>query len=635
MLSQDSVVLTFEYKSTAEVPFLQVFFAAPITEDRSTKTKAVPANKTGEWVSYSADLNDHLKKHGWGNAGDYLRLDLGDVAGITMQIRNIHLRAWNDEERKAAADREEKEKNLQAFEKSLVAYLGAAYPCSVTQVRALQNKIVVTGNCSGSGSYSLAEITPWIDMTKVSQFDYKTTISGSSFSFTMDRYVTYEGIEYDRLLSKWAVVKNGGAADEIVSHARYAETIYTAQHLPAMKPATKKGLGGFFHNQYESDLDDLGITSITVNIPITAYMYASPRGSAVPFEYGGKTYYFDENGLKTIDNALKDAQKRNIVVAAIILIQKAADCPDAEIGRLLQHPDYTSQGIYTMPNMTNSESMNCYAAALEYLAQRYCRSDNANGRIHHWIMHNEVDAGLEWTNMGVKPITVYTDTYIKSMRMCYNIARQYDENTEVFGSFTHSWATNTGNFYATKDMLDILNDYCKAEGDFQWALAYHSYPEDLTEPKTWNDKNARFSMTTPLITFKNLEVLDKWAKQSENKYKGTIKRSVWLSENGTNSRSYSQTHLEEQAAGFAYAWKKIKALDGIDGIQWHNWFDNRAEYGLRIGLRKFPDQEGDPAGPKPVWFVYEAAGTDKEDEVFDPYKAVIGITNWNILQNVY
>ena len=50
---------------------------------------------------------------------------------------------------------------------------------------------------------------------------------------------------------------------------------------------------------------------------------------------------------------------------------------------------------------------------------------NRYGRIAHWIMHNEVDGCIDWTNMGVKPLTVFTDTYIKSMRICYNIVRQY------------------------------------------------------------------------------------------------------------------------------------------------------------------------------------------------------------------
>src|SRR5690625_7173595 len=111
-------------------------------------------------------------------------------------------------------------------------------------------------------------------------------------------------------------------------------------------------------------------------------------------------------------------------------------------------------------------------------------------------------------------------------------------------------------------------------------------------------------------------------------YKGREKRTLFLSENGTNSRTYEVKDLTDQAAGFAYAWKKLKNLDGIDAIQWHNWIDNRHEFGLRIGLRKFPDDEEDPGGPKPVWYAYQAAGTGREDEVFEPYKEVIGIDDW-------
>jgi hypothetical protein len=111
-------------------------------------------------------------------------------------------------------------------------------------------------------------------------------------------------------------------------------------------------------------------------------------------------------------------------------------------------------------------------------------------------------------------------------------------------------------------------------------------------------------------------------------YKGSTKRILFLSENGTNSPSYSENDLSLQAAGAAWALKKVYALEGIDAIQWHNWMDNRYEGGLRIGLRKFSDEPGDPAGIKPVWNVYQAAGTSSESAVFDPYLKTIGINSW-------
>jgi hypothetical protein len=330
---------------------------------------------------------------------------------------------------------------------------------------------------------------------------------------------------------------------------------------------------------------------------------------------------------------LREAARHNIVVAAIILVNPASQCADPEIGRLLQDEHFGGEhAFFTMPNMSTQESVQCYAAALDFLASRYCRADNQYGRIHHWIMHNEVDAGHVWTNMGKnRPLHVFLDAYYKSMRLCYHIARQYDAHSEVLGSFTHSWtqAVPVDGDYATLSLIRGLLDYSRLEGDFEWGLACHPYPEDLNEPKTWNDRLATFSMNTPLVTFKNLEVLDKWIKLPENKYLGVQKRTLWLSENGTNSRSYSEQDLREQAAGFAYTWKKMKHLDGIDAFQWHNWIDGRGEFGLRIGLRKFPDDENEPGGKKPVWYVYQAAGTEREDQVFDPYKSVIGISDWS------
>jgi hypothetical protein len=235
--------------------------------------------------------------------------------------------------------------------------------------------------------------------------------------------------------------------------------------------------------------------------------------------------------------------------------------------------------------------------------------------------------------MGEKSDILYMDAYIKSMRLCYAIARSYNPYSEVFISLTHYWDwTSHPQFYPSRDLLDLLLSYTRAEGDFKWAVAHHPYPQSLYEPKTWLDEQVDFTFNTQLITFKNLEVLDAWIKLPEVLYMGRVKRTLWLSENGTNSKSYSEKDLNEQAAGFAYAWKKMKKLDGIDGFQWHNWIDHRGEGGLRLGLRKFPDDELDPGGIKPVWYLYKAADTKAENKVFDPFREIIGIKKWGDIE---
>lgn len=628
--AESNVVLTFEYKTASSLHHLQVFWGAPINEERSLKTSQIAS--ASSWKTFSIDLGDQIGKSNWGKVGDFLRLDFGDEANVTVDIRQIQLRKRNDEEEKLARERELFRQDDEALNQAIIAYLNRSYPASVTDVSVSKETITIRGTAPAGEAVMLAEVAPSEQLSQLANFKNKYPVEGSQFSLSLERYVEREGFQYDRALSAWAVIREGSTEDELFSHARYANHIQAQWGLPVQALAHKKGLGGFSANRgFIEDLDDLPVGSVTVNVAITSFIYLDARPDAYVHEYGGKPYYFDKGKIDELDKTFRAAAARNIIVSAIILVQKAAECADPAVGRLLQHEHYTDDAFFTMPRLDSAESLHCYAAALDFLASRYCRPGSPYGRIHHWIMHNEVDAGSTWTNMGKgRPLFVFLDNYYKSMRICYNIARSYDDRTEVLASFTHSWANAAhGGDYATLDLISGLLRYSEAEGDFQWGLAYHPYPEDLNEPKTWNDNQATFSAKSPLVTFKNLEVLDDWIKKPENKYMKTSKRTLWLSENGTNSRTYEEKDLQEQAAGLAYAWKKLERLDGIDAIQWHNWIDNRGEFGLRIGLRRFPDDEEDPGGRKPVWYVYQAGGTEHEEAVFEPYKAIIGINDWD------
>lgn len=536
----------------------------------------------------------------------------------------------HEEEKEEIPESPFDEEDIQ-HEQDLNAYLGKSYSCKISQVSVMESSVRVTGEYTGEGNFFLGEIPPYLDIIDVKKAPYKLKLEDSSFEIKLERYVERDGALYDRLLSKWAIYKEGVERDQLVSHAHQADEIHAFQNLPAIKLTSKKGLGGIIPNQYISDFTSLGISSATINVCITQFMHLTPRAGDIAHTYGGRTYYMDEGYLKTVlDVPLLEAAKRNIAVAAIILVEPAAKCVDPDLGALLQHPDY-ERGVYTMPNMTTIESTNCYAAALDFLAERY---SDPNMRIAHWIIHNEVDGGSHWTNMGDKPIATFMDTYLRSMRMCYNIAHQYDQHSEVFISFSHGWNIAAGGgWYKVRDMLDFMNQFSEGEGDFFWSLACHSYPAQLGNPCTWDDEQATYSMDTEYVTLKNLEVLDKWVSLSSNKYKGTVKRSVWLSEAGTCSPSYSDNDLQDQAAGFAYGWKKINNLDGIDGIQWHSWFDHLGD-GACLGLRKYTEAPHNGEA-KPVWTTYQKADTDEEDDYFEQYLSRIGIDSWEgIIQDI-
>lgn len=491
-------------------------------------------------------------------------------------------------------------------------YLAKDYPSKVTNVQVTSDKVIIKGNCGGFGTYLLAEITPWQDVTELEKYPYTQDLSGGGFTVTVDRIVpNREGIRYDKVFSKWAVVKVDGDRQTLDSHARYADDVVPKKSPEAVPLRNKKGFGAGDIDLYFSDCKEMNVGSITMNVVLNDYITGEGSG----YSYGGQNYSL--GAFKDyVDRVTRRAGEMDLVVSAIILCQTNSIFKDPE----------NKGGNYTMPNLTTAKAFNLYAAALEHMASTHCTPGN---RISHWIMHNEVDFANEWTNMGDQPMMRYLDRYIKSMRICYNIARQYDQNASVLGSYTHCWAKADGSF-APKMMLEKTVEYSSAEGDFRWGVAYHPYPQNLTKPSFWiDDTQATYSLNSKYVTFKNLEVIDAWIRQKKNFYKGKTKRVLFLSEQGTNSPSYSESDLALQAAGGAWAWKKVSKLDGIDAIQWHNWADNKAEGGLRIGLRTFAEGSVSDLTPKPVWYVWKAAGTAEEDSVFDQYKTTLGISDWD------
>ena len=612
-------VLEFEYALEAPVDVFQLFYAirGKVSETSSRKYGPLPAS--AHFLTFRTDIGP-LRDSGWGRAGDFLRFDPGQTGNGRMRVRNFVIREKTEEERQEGVETPEERKKRQMSDR-LDAYLSANYPCTVDWVSVSEDKVTVRGSCVGEGPFFLAEITPWQDVTELQVFPYVTRLTGGMFSLTMDRTVPdREDIRDDRVFSKWAVVKVSDGRQSICSHARYADEV-ASKHTPSPQPLRhKKGLAAGYGTTYYEDLDSLDIASITMNVDLT---WAITQEGGSDFHYGGISY--GAGGyVWALDDITRQAANRDIVVSAILLAPSGSSYRDPE----------NMGGYYSMPNLTTPRAFNQYAAVLEFLASRYSETNATHGRIHHWIMHNEVDQGLTWTNMGSQPMLRYLDRYLKSMRICYNIVRQYDPESSVLASFTHCWTAESGE-YAPKSMLERIVDYSATEGDFRWGVAYHPYPQNLLVPDFWvRDTEAPDADDAPFVTFRNPEVIDRWIRNPRQLYRGTTKRVLFFSENGTSSPTYKEADLMRQAAGACWIWKKVQYLDGIDAIQWHSWMDNETEgaQGLRLGLRALEGQGFSLGQPKPVWRVWQAAGSPDEDAVFAPYLDIVGLSSWEELR---
>lgn len=618
-------VIEFEYFCVGGVP---TFAALPGPPFEAKTARYLPALGHSEtWSTYTARLAPAGKPlpAGWRQ----LRFDFPLPANRVLQIRNAQLRSERPGEFSIAIAKPA----ASAPQAALDAYLGKTFPTAFTKVAVTDREIRIQGNVGKeAGPFFLADIPMDVVLDDPRSWQTLIPLSASAdgiFRLDLPRTRQRDGRPYDRLTSRWQIVRKVADVCEPLSHAHYAEWVQSrAPNLPPAAPKNKKGLGGWSLGKLPNELDDLGVSAVTVNLKIDPIVSLTSKPGATPTTWQGRSYYINEKALAGYDSTLRGAMKRNIMVSGILLIGNPAKSGN-EVVKLMGHPDAVKDGIFAMPNVTSEEGIALYGAVLNFLAERWSRPDGKYGRMHHWIIHNEVDAGWVWTNAGDKPALVYMDLYQRSMRLMWLIAAQYDPHSRPFITLTHHWAwPGSAHWYGSKLMIELLVKFCDAEGDFPWAVAYHPYPQSLLKPRTWEDEQATFSFDSKKITPKNLEVLDAYMKLPQMQYQGKV-RPVHLSENGFNSPDYSAKSLEDQAAGMALAWKKIQALSSIESWQYHNWIDNRAEGGLKIGLRKFPDDATDPLGKKPIWFLYQALGTPREDEVCAPYLKTIGIQSWD------
>jgi hypothetical protein len=637
--------LSFDYFSATGTNQFQVFSIPPLSEANSVTGQGL-AHSEG-WSSFSIDMSEALQKV---PNVKQLRLDFGTQAGKTIRLRNLQLRAPTEQEKQLVARREAAREGEKQREVRLREYLKKDFPVKITRVAVDEKQIEIVGNTKAfkgrQDSLFLAEVPIFDNVTEAQLFpaltplrsDFDDRFLGSRFIINANRFRVTNGNTYDRLLSRWAVVRKIGEKHELVSHAHYANNIKPRvispldiipfNYLPEEKPRNKKGLGGVHLGYPISDFDELGIAAATVNMVLNGLFSTTPREGFSPTQFAGETYYVNDREIERFDKLFAETSKRKIIVSAIILIAQAGDAPPGSFSRLIAHPDADPSGIFAMPNVSDAAGLEAYAAALNYLAERYSQPDGKYGRIHHWIMHNEINAGWVWTNAGEKTPLLYMDLYHKSMRLMHLIARQYDPHAQAFISLEHHWQSPNSRIYAGRELLELMAGFSKAEGDFAWALAFHPYPQNLFKPRVWEDNEVKFSFNTPKITFKNLEVLDAWMKQPSMLFNGKP-RVVHLTEQGLNSPDYSEKSLNDQAAGMAYTWQKLRGLSTIQAFHYHNWVDNRGEGGLRIGLRRFPDDKDEPLGKKPIWFVYQALDTDKEETAIAFAKPITGVQNWN------
>jgi len=408
------------------------------------------------------------------------------------------------------------------------------------------------------------------------------------------------------------------------------------QYVTAWSPSPKdpeqglvanKGIKGLQVQMVEDALE-LGIHHAALNLNLASLLRIPAQPSDRTILLNGLKIGFRSEVLQGLN--VERLHERGIRVYLILLAYRSGD---PRIDTLLLHPAMLPQAPNQLGafNTETAEGVALFSFLLQGIAEHFFDRAKKTSKVAGWIVGNEINAHHEWYNRGPADPAQVVEDYHRALRIAHAVLRESGSPGRVYVSLEHHWTARPGSdpkrSLPGRDFLTRLLQRCKQQGDFGWDLAYHPYPSNLFEPRSWRDRDARPTQDSPKITFKNLEQLTRWLDQPQARFEGQPRRVI-LSEQGFHSPADPEGQTW-QAAGFVYAWKKIETVPGIDAFILHRHVDHAGEGGLQLGLwTNQPGQICSPAAKKRIWSVFQAAGTARQKQLFDEYRAVIGESAW-------
>ncbi len=234
-----------------------------------------------------------------------------------------------------------------------------------------------------------------------------------------------------------------------------------------------------------------------------------------------------------------------------------------------------------------------------------------------YVIGNEVNERC-WNYMPYCDWDTYVNKYIQAFRVCYTAIKANNACANVYTSIDQVWDKNANSFEYIdgKDFLSMFNTKIKQNGNIDWNLTIHPYPNPLYYPKFWDMSGvANGSMYTAqvkndqVLTFLNLSAVTNVMTQSSYlSPKGTV-RDIIISEIGMGSNA----GVEAQAAALCASWAAFERNPYVTQYLYLE-YDVNGFYPTLTGKARE---------------CYDAMGTPKEGEYMSWAMGVIGINDWS------
>ncbi len=411
------------------------------------------------------------------------------------------------------------------------------------------------------------------------------------------------------LYQKFAVAYKSGKKYQIASNVKYITNPEVLATYKGSGPAvhSKKGL------QVEelSDSLEIGTKHAVVNWTLNSLLNSKAIHKTA-FTYKNKTYYLDADIIRQNDELVQAYNAAGVRVTVILLLPKDAGSAGT---KAMQFGGY-SYTLFSSVKTSSKEGCQTFEAIMTYLAKRYGTQQNL---VCGWILGNEVNSNCIWNYGGNKSLDAYMANYVRSYRICYNAVKSVNKNAKVYISLDNRWnldADGSGKRYFTsKAVADKFCEKIKAYGKINFQIAWHAYPQGMSDPVFWDDTDAKNSTTSKIVNFKNIKVLTDYAKKKYGK-----KCTVMLSEQSFNSSRGE----EVQAAAYAYAYYICEGNNMIESFIYGREFDHPDEIsqGYRWGLCNEWHVK------RLIWSVFQYIDTKESFAFTDPLVKYTNISNW-------
>ena len=414
-----------------------------------------------------------------------------------------------------------------------------------------------------------------------------------------------------------------------MSQLTSAQTIESKYQGEFPTATSKKGL----QVEMADDALALGVKHATMNIDLARLAVPAGQqagGDTLSFESDGHTYAVRKGYLEALESTIRTLSDEGVLVYAILLVYESGD---PAVNQLMLHPKYdsTAPNHLGAPNIETDEGRRYLEALIGFLAERWSNPSGEHGHVVGYIVGNEVNSHWYWNNIGRASFDELADVYWQTLKLVHHAVRRQASWPRVYVSLEHHWsirypAADADQAFASRRLLD---DFARRgqespDDNFDWHVAFHPYPENLFEPRFWNDQTALPTIDSPRITFKNLEQLTSYLAQPELRYQGQP-RHVILSEQGFHTPDGPDGEAI-QAAAYCAAYRKIAELDGIDAFILHRHVDHPHEGGLRLGLRtREPDGS---RRAKKIYECFRTADTPEWREAFEFALPIVGRESW-------